>query len=195
MRAKTESVPKSKVDIRNKFYEKMKNCIAQVSDEMVPLSNFVEGTNKNESKRNIVMFDSMIVKCKSRVMESYCMLGVELANLKFLYYVDFCANCSSSVDKYAVLLCKKCPHIASNVVGIREYFQYCESNLNKSSKSWINFLITVGMLYKQYPRLKRVAINVEELKRNISWLPIHMSKDVTFWEGNVEKSFDQIQHC
>ena len=38
MRAKTESVPKSKVDIRNKFYEKMKNAIAQVSDEMVPLS-------------------------------------------------------------------------------------------------------------------------------------------------------------
>ena len=67
MRAKTESVPKSKVDIRNKFYEKMKNCIAQVSDEIIPLSNFVEGTNKNESKRNIVMFDSMIVKCKSRV--------------------------------------------------------------------------------------------------------------------------------
>ena len=90
---------------------------------------------------------------------------------------------------------KNVPHIASNVVGIREYFQYCESNLNKSSKSWINFLITVGMLYKQYPRLKRVAINVEELKRNISWLPIHMSKDVTFWKGNVEKSFDQIHHC
>ena len=51
------------------------------------------------------------------------------------------------------------------------------------------------MLYKEYPRLKRVAINVEELKRNISWLPIHMSEDVTFWKGNVEKSFDQIHHC
>ena len=152
---------------------------------MVLLSNFVEGTNKNESKKNILMFDSMIVKCQSRVIESYCMLGVELANLKFLYYVDFCANCSISVDKYVVLFCKKCPHIASNVVGIREYFQYCESNLNKSSKSWINFLITVGMLYKEYPRLKRVATNVEELKRNISWLPIHTSKDVTFWKGNV----------
>ena len=157
MHVKTPSVPKSKVDIRNKFYEKMKNCMVEVSDEMVAFSNFVEGTNKKEAMRNIEMFDSMIVKCKAKVIETYCMLGVELANLKFLYYVDFCATCRSSVDKYAVLFCKKCPHIASNVVGIREYFQYCESNLKKSSKSWINFLIKLGMLYKDYPRLKRVT--------------------------------------
>ena len=81
------------------------------------------------------MFDSMIVKCESRVIETYCMLGVELANLKYLYYVDFCAACSSSVDKYVVLFCKKYPHIASNVVGIRDFFQYCQSNLNESSES------------------------------------------------------------
>ena len=182
MRVKTPSVPKSKVDIRNKFYEKMKNSMVQVSDEMVPFSNFVEGTNKKESMKNIVMFNNMIIKCKSKVIESYCMSGVELAILKFWYYVDFCATCSSSVDKYVVLFCKKCPHIASNVANIREYFQYCESNLNKSSKSWINFLITVGMLYKDYPRLNRVTINLEELKRNIAWLPLYMSKDVTFWK-------------
>ena len=89
MHVKTSSVPKSKVDIRNKFYEKMKNCMAQVSDEIIPSTKFIEGTNKKEAMKNIEMFDSIIVKCKAKVIEHYCLLGVELANLKFLYYVDF----------------------------------------------------------------------------------------------------------
>ena len=182
MHVKTPSAPKSKVDIRNKFYEKMKNCTVEVSDEMVPSTKFIEGTNKKEAMKNIEMFDSMIFRYKARVIETYCMLGVELANLKFLYYVDFCATCRSSSDKYAVLFCKKCPHIASNVVGIREFFQYCDRKLTKSSKSWINFLIKLGMLSKDYPKLKRVTCNLEEIKRNIAWLPLHMSKDDKFWK-------------
>ena len=191
MHVKTSSVTKSKVDIRNKFYEKMKNCMAQVSDEIIPSTKFIEGTNKKEAMKNIEMFDSIIVKCKAKVIEHYCMLGVELANLKFLFYVDFCATCRSSADKYDVLSCKKCPHISSNVVGIREFFQYCDRKLTKSSKSWINFLIKVGMLSKEYPKLKRTTINLEELKRNIAWLPLYMSKDARFWRGNVGKIFDK----
>ena len=73
MHVKTPSVPKSKVDIRNKFYKKLKNCMV----EMVPFSNFVEGTNKKESMENIVSFDKMILKCKSRALEKYCLLGVK----------------------------------------------------------------------------------------------------------------------
>ena len=70
MHVKTSSVPKSKFDIRIKFYEQIKNDIAQDSDEVVPISNFVEGTNKKEFIKNIVMFDNMIAKCKSRVIET-----------------------------------------------------------------------------------------------------------------------------
>ena len=85
MHVKTSSVPKSKVDIRNKFYEKMKNCMAQVSDEMIPSTKFIEGINKKEAMKNIEMFDSIIVKCRAKVIEHYCLLGVELANLKFCF--------------------------------------------------------------------------------------------------------------
>ena len=179
---KTTPVRDSKDDRRMKLYQRMKNSIFRNSDEVVSISNFVEGTNKKESMKNIVMFDKMILKCKSKVIETYCMLGVELGNLKFLYYVDFCDTCSSSVDKYVVLVCKKCPHIASNAAGLKEFFKYCENSLSRSSKSYVNFLIKVGRLNKAYPRFNRVTITLDELKRNISWLTIYMSEDVTFWK-------------
>ena len=123
-------------DRRMKLYERMKNNIFEDSVEVVPISNFVEGTNKTESMKNIILFDKMIFKCKSKVIETYCMLGVELGNLKFLYYEDFCETCSScsSIDKYAVLSCKKCPHIASNAAGLKEFFKYCENSLIRSLK-------------------------------------------------------------
>ena len=182
MKVKTSPVRDSKDDKRMKFYERLKNSISQDSDEVVPISNFVEETNEKESMKNIVLFDKMILKCKSRVIETYCMLGVELGNLKFMYYVDFCDTCRSSVNKYVVLVCKKCPHIASNAAGIKKFLKCCENSLRRSSKSYINFLIKVGRLYKAYPRFNRVTIALDELNRNISWLPIYMSKNVTFWK-------------
>ena len=121
MKVKTTPAPVSKDDKRMKLYERMKSSISRDSDEVVPISNFVEGTNKKESMKNIVLFDKMILKCKSRVIETYCMLGVELGNLKFLYYADVCKTCSSSVDKYVVLVCKKCLHIASHAAGLKEF--------------------------------------------------------------------------
>ena len=114
MKVETSPARDSKDDKRMKVNERMINSISQDSDEVVPISNFVEGTNKKESMKNIVLFDKMILNCKSRVIETYCMLGVELGNLKFLFYVDFCNTCNSSID--VVLVCKKCPHIASNLL-------------------------------------------------------------------------------
>ena len=146
------------------------------------ISNFVEGTNKKQTMKNIVLIDKMILKCKSKVIENYCMLGVELGNLKFSYYSDFCETCSSSVDKYVVLGCKKCPHIASNAAGLKEFFKYCENSLSRSSKSYINFLIKVGKLCKVYPRFNRVTITLDELNRNMSWISIYMSRDAKFWK-------------
>jgi len=175
-------------DRRMKLYERMKNTIFEDSVEVVPISNFVEGTNKTESMKNIVLFDKMIFKCKSKVIETYCMLGVELGNLKFCYYADFCETCSSSVDKYVVLGCKSCAHIASNAAGLKEFVKYCENSLSRSSKSYINFLIKVGKLCKQYPRFSRVTITLDELNRNMSWIPIYMSKDASFWKQNIGKT-------
>ena len=123
MKVKKSTVRDSTDDKRVKFYQRMMNTIFEDSVEVVPISNFVEGTNKIETMKNIVFFDKMIFKCKSKVIETYCMLGVELGNLKFLYYADFCETCSSSVDKHVVLSCKKCAHIASNAAGLKEVFQ------------------------------------------------------------------------
>ena len=184
MKVKKSTVRESTDDKRVKFYHRMMNTIYEDSVEVVPITNFVEGTNKTETMKNIVFFDKMIFKCKSKVIENYCMLGVELANLKFLYYADFCKTCSScsSVDKHVVVGCKKCAHIASNAAGLKEFFEYCENSLSRSSKSYINFLIKVGRLCKTYPRFKYVTITLDELNRNISWIENYMSEDATFWK-------------
>ena len=188
MKVKKSTVRESTDDKRVKFYHRMMNTIFEDSVEVVPITNFVEGTNKIETMKNIVFFDKMIFKCESKVIENYCMLGVELGNLKFLFYADFCETCSKSVDKHVVLGCKKCAHIASNAAGLKEFFEYCENSLSRSSKSYINFLIKVGKLGKVYPRFNRVTITLDELNRNMSWIPIYMSKDATFWKQNVEKA-------
>ena len=88
MQVKTSLVRDSKEN-RRKFYEKMKNNIAQDSDIVVPISNFVEGINKKESMGNSVLFGKMILKCNSGVIETYCKLGVELGNLKFCTMLIF----------------------------------------------------------------------------------------------------------
>ena len=83
MKVKKSPVRDSTDDKRMRFYERMKNTIFKDSVEVVPISNFVEGTNKIETMKNIVLFDKMIFECKSKIIETYSMLGVELGNLKF----------------------------------------------------------------------------------------------------------------
>jgi len=89
MKVKKSTVRESTDDKRVKFYHRMMNTIFEDSVEVVPITNFVEGTNKTETMKNIVFFDKMIFKCKSKVIENYCMLGVELGNLKFLFMLIF----------------------------------------------------------------------------------------------------------
>ena len=63
MKVKKSPVRDSTDDKRMRIYERMKNTIFEDSVEVVPISNnFVEGTNKNESMKNIAFLNKTILK-------------------------------------------------------------------------------------------------------------------------------------
>ena len=173
---KKKSTDKSRLN----FYGSMKDKIMNAVDYMT-IEETSEFIDKDTSMQKIKTLNNLVVNSSVGVIKGNCMLGIELANLKYTYFVEFCERCRESDDKYNALFCACCPHLALNTVGIKQFFKFCGDNLSKSSKPWINFLLKVGKLGKQYPKFKNVNISMHELKKNISWLPSYMEEDKEFW--------------
>jgi len=153
---------------RQNFYEKLKKTMAKDGDlEGYPtpsIGDYVEAADIKSSVAQIKKLNYFIVKSKAKVIENNCLIGLELVNLKYKHYVHFCSNCTNSNDKYSVLSCARCKHLVSNAAGIETFFKLCKEALSKSSNSWINFLIQAGILCKEYPKLAKVTITMDELK-------------------------------
>jgi hypothetical protein len=176
----SQSEKKSPAESRNKFYENMKNNIHDISGE-IEIDKYVAARDKKASMAQIKSFDEIVVKSTARVIKSHCFLGLELANLKYMYYVEFCPKCRDSDNIYDALFCNSCPHLPSNSAGIKEFFKFCKDNLQKFSVPWINFLVRVGKLSEDHPKFIGVNISIHDLKRHISWLSFYMEKDSVFW--------------
>ena len=181
MKPTTDPKPKSTHTSREQFYESLKNNIINDEDDMTSDEN-VDVVDKDTSMQKIKTLNNIVENSAVRSIKSYYMLGLELANLKYMYYVELCSRCQESDDKYDALFCVCCPHLPSNSVGTKEFFKFCNDNLSKSSKPWINFLIKVGKLGTQYPEFRNVNISMYELKKHISWLPSCIERDSEFWK-------------
>ena len=173
MEPPTQPKKKSTEKSRLNFYESMKDIIMNDVDDMT-IEETVEFIDKDTSMQKIKTLNNLVVNSSVRAIKGNCMLGIELANLKYNYFVEFCERCRESDDKYNALFCACCPHLSSNTVGIKEFFKFCRDSLSKSSKPWINFLLKVGKLGKQYPKFKNVNISmIQCLRTNHRKIIIH----------------------
>jgi len=179
----------SKEDKQQKFYDRMKKSVEAVSStcaeaEVVSVQNHVEAVTIADSQNNIEALNNLITQAKANIFELYCVMGLELATLKYLSYVKKCNSCELANDKYVVLSCSTCRKLKSNARNITQFFQFCRHNLAvNGSNDWINFLINIGRLSKELDKFKLVTISLNELKNNISWLRKFMLADAAFWQA------------
>jgi hypothetical protein len=171
---------------RRNFYEKLKKTMTKegnpVASATSSIEDYVEAADIVSSVAQIRKLNDFIVKSKAKIIENSCLIGLELMNLKYKHYVQFCSNCTTISDKYSVLSCSSCKHFSGNSAGIKTFFKVCKQTLPKSSESWINFLIQAGILCKEYPKLVKASITLNQLKKHISWLPGYMKVDEQSWK-------------
>jgi len=74
-------------------------------------------------------------------MKKYCLMGAELAYVKYLQFATKCAKCLAEVDMFSVLACDVC--INKNKSNITNYFNQIK-DMTTYSKPHINFLISLA---------------------------------------------------
>jgi hypothetical protein len=109
----------------------------------------------------------------------YCIIGVELAYVKFLQFANKCATFLKEVDFYNAIRCNVC--IINNKKNITKYFKQVRDNTSYS-KTHINFLINLAQLCMLYPKFKCTAMSIDKIKSNMSWLQDRMPQDAEFWK-------------
>ena len=119
--------------------------------------------------------NGVIMKNKSRGTQYYCLLGNELAKYKLLYY-ERCGACASK-DMYSRLACKIC----SKNSNMKFYFDNVKS-ATSYGKSHVNFLISMAKLADQYPKFARTSMSLFDIKVNMSYLSMRISKESSKWK-------------
>lgn len=166
-------------------YEELKNNIlssaALNEPSEISVENYVEAASSEQSKKMIININKELKKQKAKNNYYNFVLGLELANLKCMFYNVVCDDCVNSVDKYAKLSCGSCGKNKANTSSTRSYFQFCTVEL-KCTKDWINFLINLARLCKEYPKFKYCTLSLDKIKSNMKLLHDSMKDDYQFWQ-------------
>ena len=170
---------------KTELYEDLKKSVRSPTTltELNELSieHYMEAPSAEQSKKMIVNINTILDKKKALITAHYCTLGLELANLKSMCYINVCADCTSDVDKYVTLSCNKCGKNKVNAANTREYFSWCTSAL-ECTKDWVNFLICLGRLCTVYPKFKHCTMSLDKMKANMKLFQNCMKDDSTFWQ-------------
>jgi len=169
---------------RDLLYARVKASVlttAATSDSSFDISTYQVATTAEDSATNIRKINSVLHQAKYKVIELNCILGLEIANYKYLFYVSKCDNCESSTDRFAILSCAHCRKMKENINSLKQFFRNICMLLDRT-KDWINFLINLGRLCSLYPKFKYVTLALNQLKPNINWLPDSMKQDQDFWQ-------------
>ena len=168
---------------RAKLYTKLKNSIrlsqASASKEPVSIDNYVVGDSTASCKSNIISMNNLINQTTEKLIEYHCILGLELTKYKLLSFVKFCSSCAS--DEYKALSCHRCVRLACNAGGLSCFMNFSCDTLN-CTKDWVNFLITIGRLCKQFPKFKYTTLSLKQLKTNMKMLIESMTREEQFWQ-------------
>jgi hypothetical protein len=127
----------------------------------------------DDSLRNII--DDINFNKRKR-MELYAILGVELANIKYLQMKIKCSKCVVSTAVYDVVNCMKC--VKAN--NVKDYFKHM-TDVTGYSKDYINYFIRIAGLCNLYPKLLYASVSTDDMKRHMSYIGSKMRDDVDFW--------------
>ena len=168
-----------------KLYEDLKKSIQSPTTltELNELSieHYLEAASAEQSKKMIVDINDILDKKKAVITAHYCTLGLELANLKSMCYINVCDDCATNVDKYVRLSCNSCGKNKVNSSNTRKYFSWCTSAL-ECTKDWVNFLICLGRLCKVFPKFKYCTMSLDKMKANMKLFQNCMNDDSQFWQ-------------
>jgi hypothetical protein len=121
--------------------------------------------SRDESQNRIDDILAYIKNAKLKLTEFNCILGLELANQKLMYFKDKCDKCSrykESGDEYVIFECSSCKCKPGN--NCDEFVKRYIDKL-RCKKDWINFLIKLARLYMRYPKIKYSTMPLDDVKR------------------------------
>lgn len=149
------------------------DCTDDTLETYLPASSLAES-----SKKLTYLFDK-IKRTELKRTEYHCMIGIELANMKYLNIINKCANCIDTDNIYTVLDCRTCTNSKRNNSEV--YFDDVKK-LTGYSKDYVNYFIVIGRLSKSYPKFKYNTLPIDKIKLNLKYLREQMSKDVDYWQ-------------
>jgi hypothetical protein len=145
--AKRPRVTNEGEDSKATVYEELKLNAAKGSDcnrspTDLNFDLYTKATTASESENNLQMTVDKMLYSRCKKTEYYVILGIELANLKFLNIRSKCPSCSEATDMYTVLDCSTC----NSRRNPSEPYYSTARNITKFSRDYINFLIAIGRL-------------------------------------------------
>ena len=100
--------------IKEKLYEELKSSATNETRDARSLpddfsyATYVKTTSITDSEKKLKEVIDVISNTNRKKNEYYAILGIELANLKFLNIYDKCQLCVTETNMYKVLDCRTC---------------------------------------------------------------------------------------
>ena len=167
---------------KEKLYEKLKRTVFHTTgsseDELVyELYVKAESTTESENKIREIVYKISKNACKKT--EFYAILGLELANLKFLNIHNKCCSCVEEADIYVALDCRK---YNSKKNSTKAYYATVLRE-TQFGKAYVNFLIAFGKLCQLFPNFLNVTMTTDDINNKIGMLYLRqrMEQDAEFW--------------
>ena len=99
---------------------------------------------------------------------------------KLLSIAEYCAKCAKINHNEATLSCHACVKKMNNRLRLNAFMKFSCETLN-CTHDWVNFLISLGRLCKQYPKFKYVTLSLMEIKGHMKTLATKMKAESDFW--------------
>jgi len=180
-----EKATKKKSTIQD-VYTRMKNSIQLPTTPTPPAvaanlssNDYTVGNTVEECRQNIKHVNTVISKTKQKLIQYYCNLGLELIKYKLLSITKYCSKCAINQNE-AALSCHACVKMKSNRFELNAFMKFSCETLN-CTHDWVNFLISLGRLSKQYPKFKYVTLSLMEIKGHMKVLTTKMNAEPDFW--------------
>jgi len=105
-------------------------------------------------------------------------LGQHLANFKCFNFSK-CEFHVDTLDSFLIIDCSRCrnankPQIKHFLDTVKEITGYC--------KSYINLMIDLSKLAKEYKKIQYTSVTISEVKTHMNFLKDRMILDYAFWQ-------------
>lgn len=170
------------VNMKASLYGQLKDSVVNGSGDDADFNfhTYEPAPTEHQSEQ---ILGKILLQNRVKKTEYFAILGVELANLKFLKIRNKCQACSQEMNMYKVLNCRSCN---SKKNYTKDYYSTVR-HITGFSKDYVNFLIAIGRICRNYPKFLRVTMSTDDVKNKIGlqYLEGQMAKDVDFWKQTV----------